>query len=214
MKIYDISVTVPIAPVFPGDPITILSRVANIKDGSHCNLTKVSMCLHAGTHADAPLHFVDDTASIEKLSPALFVGETRIVTVYKKEGDIEAADLKPFDVKGGERILIKTRNSIDGHISGTEFYSDFCALAPSAAQYLVECGITLVGIDYASIGHGDSSAQTHRILLAAGIAVLEWLDLSSVKDGDYFLSAAPVKIAGAEGSPTRALLLDFEDNKN
>jgi arylformamidase len=210
MKIYDISVTVPVAPVFPGDPITRLSRVANIKDGSKCNLTEVSMCLHAGTHADAPLHFVDGAASIEKLSPSLFVGKTRLVTIYKKEGNIEAADLKHFGIQSGERLIIKTHNSIDGHIADPEFYTDFCALAPSAAQYLVDCGVSLVGIDYASIGQGDSNTQTHRILLAAGIAVLEWLDLSSVKDGRYFLSAAPIKIAGAEGSPTRALLFDFE----
>ncbi len=210
MKIYDISVTIPKAPVYPGDPKTELSRISNIIDGSEYNLTEVSMCLHAGTHADAPLHFIDGGASIEKLSSALFIGEARVITIYKEVGNIEAADFAPFDLKRGERLLIKTRNSVDEHINAREFYLEFCALSPSAAEYLVKSGVSLVGIDYASIGGGETNSQTHRTLLSANIAVLEWLDLSAVPDGRYFLSAAPIKIAGAEGAPARALLIDFE----
>jgi arylformamidase len=210
MKIYDISVTVPNAPVFPGDPKTELRRAASISDGSMCNLTAVSMCVHAGTHADAPVHFIDGAPSIDSIDPALFCGKAQVVTVYKKQGQIEAGDLEPLSIKLGERLLFKTRNSVDGHVVDKDFYMDFCALAPSAADYLAKRGVTLVGIDYASIGAGDNTAATHKILLGAGIGVLEWLSLGDVPDGGYFLSAAPLKIAGAEGAPLRALLFDFE----
>ena len=209
MKIYDISVTVPDAPVYPGDPVTVIQRAANISSGDACNLTTISMCVHAGTHADAPLHFIDGAPSIETLDPALFCGDARVVTIYKECGQIEAADLKPLSIKRGERLLLKTRNSIDGHVFDKDFYIDFCAIAPSAADYLTKCGITLVGIDYASIGAGENTVQTHKILLCSGIAVLEWLNLGEVSDGKYFLSAAPLKVSGSEGAPSRALL--FED---
>lgn len=205
MKIIDISVKVPEAPVYPGDPKTKLLSVSSIKDGDIYNLTEITMSAHAGTHADAPLHFIDGGSSIDSLSPSKFCGEARVVTIYKKEGNIEKEDLVPLKLMKGERILFKTRNSVDGHITDKEFYKDFCALSPSAAQYLVDSGVALAGIDYASIGAGGSIAETHRILLSAGIAVLEWLNLEKVCDGNYFLSAAPIKIA-AEGAPARALL--------
>ncbi|HEX2938324.1 MAG TPA: cyclase family protein, partial [Ruminiclostridium sp.] len=106
-----------------------------------------------------------------------------------------------------ERLLFKTRNSIDGHIFDRDFYMDFCAVSADAARFLTDKGTALVGIDYASIGSGESMAQTHRILLEAGVAVLEWLNLTDVCDGEYFLSAAPIKLA-AEGAPVRALLFE------
>lgn len=205
MEIIDISVCVPDAPVYPGDPKTELRRVLKISGGSDCNLTEVSMSVHAGTHADAPLHFIDSGMPVDSLNPSLFCGRARVVTVYKKSGDIEADDIRKLDIKKGERILFKTRNSIDGHVKGSEFYLDFCAVAPSAARYLADKGIILAGIDYASIGHGDGMTETHTVLLKSGAAVIEWLDLSYAGDGFYFLSAAPVKLR-AEGAPCRALL--------
>jgi arylformamidase len=217
MKIYDISVTIPDAPVYPGDPVTKLHRAMSISDGAACNLTSISMCVHAGTHADAPLHFIDGAVSVDKLDPSLFCGEARVVTVYKEKGQIEADDLIPLSIKRGERLLFKTRNSIDGHICASgeayekDFYMNFCAFAPSAAGYLAEHGAALVGIDYASIGAGDYTVPTHKIILGSGIAALEWLNLGAVPDGNYFLSAAPLKIAGAEGAPVRALLFDNID---
>lgn len=207
MKIIDISVKVPEVPVYPGDPETKLLSVSSIKNGAVYNLTEVTMSAHAGTHADAPLHFIDGGSSIDSLSPSQFCGEARVVTIYKKEGNIEKEDLIPLNLRKGERILFRTRNSVDGHIKDKEFYMDFCALSPSAAQYLADSGAVLAGIDYASIGVGDSVAETHRILLSAGVVVLEWLDLEKVCDGAYFLSAAPIKIA-AEGAPARALLFE------
>lgn len=209
MKIYDISVTVPYSPVYPGDPETILSRAANIKDGSSYNLTEIKMSLHAGTHADSPLHFIDNAADISSLSLSPFAGNSRIITVYKKSGGVKMSDLEPFDIKSGERLLIRTRNSIDGHIADKNFYMDYCALEPSAAEFLKIRSAALVGIDYASIGGGSTNAETHRILLGAGIAVLEWLDLRPVDDGNYILCAAPLKIAGVEGAPVRAVLLEL-----
>ena len=210
MRIYDISVMIPDVPVYPGDPPTVIRRVENIKDGAEYNLTNVSMCVHTGTHVDAPLHYIDGAKSIDALDPDFFCGKARVAAVYKKSGQIEADDIKKLSIKRGERLLFKTRNSIDGHTTGKNYYNDFCALAPSAAKYLADCGVCLTGIDYASIGAGSDTAATHKILLKAGVAVLEWLDLSKVEDGEYFLSAAPLKIAGSEGAPVRALLFDYK----
>lgn len=208
MKIYDISVAVPDAPAYPGDPEASLRRVRSMENGDVCNLTEVHMCVHSGTHADSPLHFIDGEPSIDLTDPALFCGKARVVTVYKKTGQIEREDLEPIEVKKGERILFKTRNSLDGHIGDRVFYGNFCALSLGAAEYLSERGAVLVGIDYASIGAGEATAPTHRIILGARIAVLEWLDLRGVDDGEYFLTAAPLKFAGAEGAPVRALLFE------
>jgi arylformamidase len=209
MIIYDISVKIPYTPVYPGDPQTKLKQVGTIKACGY-NLTEISMCAHAGTHVDAPLHFIDGAESIEALEPDLFCGKATVKTIYKKSGQIEEEDLKGMKIQRGERLIFKTRNSIDGHIKDRDFYKDFCSLTPSAAQYLVKHDVRLVGIDYASIGSGDTNAQTHLILLKAGTAVLEWLDLGAVEDGEYFLSAAPLKITGSEGAPARALLIDFK----
>jgi arylformamidase len=209
MKIYDISVTLPEAPVFPSDPPTELRRTQNISEGSVCNLSSISICVHAGTHADAPLHFIDGAPSIDRLDPAVFCGKARVVTVYKREGQIADSDLMPLEVKKGERLIIKTRNSIDRHVFDKKFYLDFCALATSATVYLAQSGVALVGIDYASIGSMAETVETHKALLGAGVVALEWLNLASVPDGEYFLSAAPLKIAGAEGAPARALLFDL-----
>ena len=204
MKIYDISVKIPDAPVYPGDPVTRLRRAASIADGAECNLTALTLSAHAGTHADAPLHFIDGAQSIDTLDPAVFCGEARVVTVFKAQGNIEIEDLAPLSIQKGERILFKTRNSLDNHISDKEFYKDFCAFSEEAGAYLAERGPALVGIDYASIG----GPAAHRAVLGAGIAALEWLDLRSITDGRYFLTAAPIKISGAEGAPARALLFD------
>lgn len=205
MKIYDISVAVPGTPSYPGDPETEILKAAEIKKGDDYNLTAVKMSLHAGTHADAPLHFIKGGSSIEQIPPETFVGCCRVITVYKDSGGINADDVKSYDIKRGERLLLRTRNSIDGHIVSADFYKDYCAIEPSAAKYLIDKGVTLVGIDYASAG----DSKTHKIFLKAGVALLEWLDLRLIKDGSYFLSAAPLKIK-AEGAPARALLIDFE----
>jgi arylformamidase len=204
MNIYDISVRIPDAPVYPGDPETRLHRALNIADKDQCNLTEITMSAHAGTHADSPLHFIGGGMAIDALDPAVFCGTARVVTVYKAQGDIEKEDLAPLSIQKGERILFKTRNALDGHIVDREFYKDFCGFSAEAAAYLAQIGPVLVGIDYASIG----GPEAHRAVLGAGIAALEWLDLRRVADGRYFLSAAPLKIGGAEGAPARALLFD------
>lgn len=207
MRITDISVTVPYVPTYPGDPDANFKQILTIKNGSVCNLTELSMSVHAGTHADAPLHFIDGGAAIDTLPPDLFCGAVRVVTIYKTTGNIEADDIVRHNIGKGERILFRTRNSIDGHIFDKDFYADFCGLSPSAARYLVNQEIILAGIDYASIGAGKDTVETHRILLGAGVAVLEWLNLSEVDHENYILFAAPMKLA-AEGAPVRALLID------
>lgn len=208
MRIYDLSPALPDVPVFPGDPETVITRVLNLKDGATCNLSSISASLHAGTHADAPLHFIEGGRSIAELPLERFVGPARVVTV-NVPGNITGKDITGLDVRPGERILLKTRNSLQNYYSRSRFEPGFCALEPDAATYLSGQGAALVGIDYASIGTGETNSETHRIILGSHTAVLEGIDLSAVPDGDYFLCAAPIKVTGGDGAPVRALLMDF-----
>ena len=192
MQIIDVSV--PVRPgmiTYPGDPEVRLDRVSSIADGDAANLSRLDLGVHSGTHVDAPLHFVDGGASVETLPLDVLVGPCVVV-----EG-LDAAAVPA----GAERVLFKTRNS--RLWEREEFAEDFVALDAEAARALVAGGVRLVGIDYLSIG----DEEAHRILLGAGVVVVEGLDLREVEPGEYRLVCAPLKLVGAEGAPARVLLL-------
>jgi arylformamidase len=189
-----IDVSVPVRPgmiTYPGDPEVRLERVSSIADGDVANLSRLDLGVHSGTHVDAPLHFVDGGASVEKLPLDVLVGPGVVV-----EG------LDPAAVPAGaERVLFKTPNS--RLWERDEFAEDFVALDGEAARALVAGGVRLVGIDYLSIG----DEEAHRILLGAGVVAVEGLDLREIEPGEYRLVCAPLKLVGAEGAPARVLLL-------
>lgn len=208
MRIYDISRTLPDTPVYPGDPPTVLTRLLRVADGAPCNLTQISASLHAGTHADAPFHFLDGGPAVESLPPEVFVGPAYVAEIAKAAPSlIDRDDLAGLSIAPGQRLLVKTYNS-DRH--GTSFAPDYCSFTPEAACYLVQRGVRLIGIDGPSVGRDEGSTQVHRTLLGAGIGILEGLALAGIGQGSYFLSAAPVKIRGVDGSPVRALLIRFD----
>ena len=190
MKIYDITKELLSAPVFPGDPTPIMLRKQQISEGDACNLSTISMCLHNATHIDAPLHFIDDGKSAESLELETFIGDCKVVAFH--EPDITGADIDEIP-EGTTRLLIKGYGK--------------ARLTKSAAYALCDRGISLVGIDHATVGTDRDCADVHKILLSSDIAILEGLDFSSVPSGDYLLIAPPLKINGADGVPTRALLI-------
>lgn len=193
MTVYDITAELTAAEVYPGDPVTKVTRVRRIKSGDGCNLTAVSMCTHAGTHLEAPLHFIDSGLSVNELDLALFIGECSVVACNGFCDDITGADIERLVQKGTRKVLFKTVGR--------------CRLTRSAAFALVNIGVELVGIDAISIAPEDDEESVHRELMSAGIAVLEGLVLRHVRSGSYTLVALPMKIDGVEAAPCRAILL-------
>lgn len=190
MIIYDITPDIFSAKLYPGDSEPILENRAQIKTGSDYNLSDISMCLHTGAHIDAPLHFLDDGDSVDRLSPSKFVGRC---VVREANGPITAEWIEknlPWDCK---RLIIKCDSN--GY------------LMDNAVFELCRFNIELVGIDSVSIASEENEGSVHRELLNNGIAVLEGIDLTDIAPGEYFLFAPPIKIGGAEAAPCRALLI-------
>jgi arylformamidase len=160
-----------------------------------------------GTHVDAPDHFLNNGKTVEKLLLSVLSG--RAYVLYLPEVDlITASILKKAEIPPRtRRILFKTRNSDYWTRQLREFQTDFVALSPDAAQYLVDRSVKLIGIDYLSIAPYHQGLLTHQILLKAGIVILEGLDLSAVSPGRYSLYCLPLKLAGSDGAPARAILI-------
>ena len=191
MKIYDISRDLIKSPPYPGDEPPRLKAVHRMKDGESYNLTRLETSMHAGTHVDAPLHFIADGNDIASLPLAQFVGDCVVLTVPKTPLDAMYFMKRPF----APRILL--------HGEGQ--------LTESAIGYLYNQGCLLIGTDKQSIGSYSDELSVHVALLGYGVAVLENLDLRDVPDGRYTLYAAPLKISGAEGAPCRAILVSQEE---
>ena len=202
MRIYDVSVPVrPGMVVYEGDPPTLLERVASLSDGDVVNLSRVSFSAHAGTHVDAPLHFLEGAPAVEALPLEVLVGHAHVIDATGVTGAIDAAALEALELPGDvERIVFKTTNS-DLWNRG-EFVDDFVQIAPDAAEALA-ARVRLVGVDYLSVG----PPETHRALLSAGVVVVEGLDLREIAPGPYHLVSLPLKLVGSDGAPARTVLI-------
>jgi arylformamidase len=204
-KLYD--VTVPLSadvPTYPGDPPYRSEFVRSILDGESCNLTRLSMGAHSGTHVDAPYHFLADGATVDQIPLDILIGKARVVEMAALE-HIDRADLERVDLRDDIRVLFKTRMS--GQLRQPLFQENFVYLTPDAASYLAKVGIKLVGIDYLSIERfGSRDFEAHHALLGAGVVIVEGLDLSAVEPGEYDLTCLPLRLAGAEGAPARVIL--------
>jgi arylformamidase len=208
MKTYDISV--PITPgmvVWPGDPAVSMQRVSKIEAGDNANVTHLSLSAHTGTHVDAPYHFLPNGDTLEKVPLSQMMGRAYVlhlpaVDLISAEV-LEQAEIPPRT----RRILFKTRNSEIWERGETEFQTDFVALPPDGAQYLVDRGVKMVGIDYLSIAPFKQSRPVHEILLKAGVFILEGVNLSEVAQGRYTLYCLPLNLQGVDGAPARAVLM-------
>ncbi|MCS7043605.1 MAG: cyclase family protein [Bryobacteraceae bacterium] len=189
--------------VWPGDAAARIERVESLEQGGAYNLTRLAMSAHTGTHVDAPLHFLAGGAAIDAMPAEAMIGPARVVRV---EGEAIRAGDVPDDVERGARILFRTRNSERDLFGGT-FHEDYVYLARDAAEKLAQAGALLVGIDALSVsGFREDPAETHRVLLGAGVWILEGIRLGGVAPGEYELVCVPLRIEGADGAPARALL--------
>ncbi|MEP6539286.1 MAG: cyclase family protein [Bryobacteraceae bacterium] len=193
-------------PHWPGDPVPSMARGLDMDLGDICNARYLTMSAHTGTHMDAPLHFVNNSESIDRMPLTAAIGPARVIRIEHNEF-IGPEELEQHNIQPGERILFKTGSVWDP----TQFKKTFVACNAAGARHLVERKVQTVGIDYLSIGayEGDG-VETHQILLGAGIWVIEGLDLTQVEPGNYDLICLPLKILGGDGAPARAVVRKIE----
>ena len=192
MKIYDISQELMGCVVYPGDKAPEKELVCDMAKGDLYNLTNISLCAHNGTHIDAPAHFVKDGKTVEEIDLEKFIGECIVVSF---NGEINAEDAK----KLAEQENLPKRILIKGNATVTE----------DAAKVFADKGIYLLGCESQSVGPEASPMAVHKILLEKEVVLLEGIRLKEVKEGEYLLCAQPVNIAGSDGAPCRAILIEF-----
>ena len=196
-------------PVWPGDPGIVLEQESSLAAGDPYNLSRLSCGVHTGTHIDAPLHFIQGGKAVDELPLEALVGPARVIHLLDVDEvtpqELEQANL-PLDTR---RLLLRTRNSELWRRRDTAFRTDFVALTQEAAIWIVSHGIRLIGMDYLSVQrYSDAEPITHRILLEAGVVIVEGLDLAQVPAGEFHLVCLPLRLEGAEGAPARAILVE------
>jgi len=208
MRTYDVTLTITHdMPVWPGDTPPILVRKGSIDKGDNANTSEVTLSVHTGTHVDAPDHFLNNGKTIEQISLDTLLGRAYVLHLPDVK-QITAAVLETADIPPRtRRLLFKTRNSEYWAKGIKEFQTGFTGLTEDAAQFLVDRNVRLVGVDYLSVAPYKQSRPTHRLLLEAGVVVLEGLDLSHVSQGRYTLTCLPLKLGGSDGAPARVILV-------
>ena len=194
-------------PVYEGDAPMRFEFLKDMRKGDALTLSAYSLGAHSGTHIDAPMHFVLGGASIDRVPLEALIGPARVIDIPDAVQAIDAAELGRHPWRGAQRIIFRTRSSQRGWMKSPTFHRDFAYVAPDAAQLLADAGVLLVGIDYISAEQfGAAAPRTHRILLGKGIPIVEGLALEAVPAGDYDLIVLPMKVAGHDGAPARAVL--------
>ncbi|MCC6390578.1 MAG: cyclase family protein [Bryobacterales bacterium] len=167
-------------PQWPGDPPFDSWLSAAIARGDEANVTTVTLCAHTGTHVDAPLHYLPGAAAVEALPLDVLIGPATVASLPNPPA--------------AERLLLKV------HTPGEDALSP--ALTPEQIRTLLNTGVKLLGVDRLSVG----DAEVHRLLLHAGVVIVEGLDLSAAEPGEYDFVCLPIKLESADGAPARAVL--------
>ena len=197
MKIYDISQEVFSCQVYPGDPTPEKKVLSNMENGELYNLTAFSMCAHNGTHIDAPFHFIKEGKTVNAIDLEAVVG---MAYVAEHQGIVSGADAvkiikkaKEQNPEASKRILIKGQAEV----------------SLEASKVFASSEILLLGNESQTVGPEDAPMAVHQLLLGANVLLLEGICLTEVSEGVYFLNAAPLNLAEADGAPCRALLIDI-----
>lgn len=196
MKIYDISQEVYGCMVFPGDIAPEREELMRMSEGSLYNLSALRMCVHNGTHVDAPFHFINEGKRIDELALEHFVGKAYVAehegTVTAEDAERMLANAVASDVQAAKRILIKGK----------------AVVSAEAARVFAGAGIFLIGNESQTVGPEDAPMEAHLILLGAEVVLLEGIRLGEVPEGVYMLNAAPLNLGGSDGAPCRAILME------
>ena len=209
MRYYDISLSLSPDTVrwVVAPPLEVHER-RRMQRGDEVNASALTVSVHAGTHLDAPLHFVPDGAAIDALPLERFIGPA-LVHHVDAERYITEAHVQALPLDGVTRVLFKTRNS--ELLGRREYTPDFTAFSVEAARALVARGVELVGLDYLSVAHADEQVPVHRAFLDHGVILLEGVDLSAITPGRYELICFPLRLRGLDGAPCRAVLRELGD---
>lgn len=205
--IYDVSLPIVNGGlVYPGNPDIHIELQQAIAQGAGANVSSLAFGSHTGTHVDAPKHFFDDGAGVDTLPLNVLMGPAVLIVMADDVMAVGEEQLRLHELKGHTRVLIKTRNS--SYIRERDFHRDYTYLAPDGAAYLVSLGVRLVGVDYLSVEQFHSGHhRTHRTLLEQSVIIIEGLDLSAPPGGPYDLRCLPLRLAGLDGAPARAVLV-------
>lgn len=207
MRTIDISMPVHAGmPSFPGDPPVHAAPVRQVDRGDPYNLSVWTLGSHAGTHVDPPRHFLPDGGGADRLDLAVLNGPCRVVDVGEGATTIGAAEVGRVP-SGTTRVLFRSSNSRRWD-AGASFFPDYVALTLSAAKDLLARGVRLVGVDALSVESDPSERfPVHRLLLGAGVAILEGLRLGEAPEGEYEIRCLPLRWVGGDGAPCRAVLV-------
>jgi arylformamidase len=206
-NVYDISILLGLEDAtYPGDDPYSREEISSIAAGAAYNLSTLTLSTHAGTHIDAPAHFIETAKTIDQYGAEKFLLPAHVIYVEDKES-IKPDSLDILKMKRGDALLFKTANSMSGLSRSGLFSEKFVYMSQEAASLCIDLQASLVGIDYISIDRYDDEAPVHRKLLQKDVMILESIDLKHVPPGEYTLICPPLKIKGAEASPVRALLL-------
>lgn len=212
-RVHDLTLGIEDAqPGWPGDPPVQITSWARLRDGAEAEVSEVRMGTHAGTHVDAPAHFLPGGATVDRLPLDVLVGDAQVVDLRGAPGPIGPVELEGAGVERATvRLLLKTDNSAAWHPRPATMPERYVALAPEGAAWLVERGVRLVGIDGISVdGASSCGYPVHRLLLAAGVVVVEALDMAAIGPGRYRLACLPLLLMGADGAPVRVVVQSLD----
>ena len=206
-KWIDISLTLKSNMVhWPGDPPFSIERVREMDQDDTVNLSKITMGSHSGTHVDAPVHFIKGAKGVDRILFDTLIGPARLIEIADADA-IKEEELAGRGIKKCERILLRTRKSLNKLLHKNTFAEDFVYMEKDAAEFLVSRGIKTLGVDYLSVGgYKKNGPDVHRLLLGAGILIIEGLDLSETPPGLYDMICLPMKILDSDGAPARVIL--------
>ena len=192
MIVYDITQESTTCQSYPGVEPAQRIMTQRIADGEPCNVSKIIQMAHNGTHCDAPLHFIEGGKAIDEVPVDVFVGECVLI---EREGYITRECAKEDIARGLKRIIYK------GDVEMTE----------EGAEEFAVSDVLLIGNESSTFGPVSAPERVHRILLGAGICLLEGVRPSHVPSGQYIISAAPILYKGSDGCPCRAVLIDVNN---
>lgn len=206
----DISLTIhPGMPYWPDNPAVKIEPSQCLAHGDVCNVSKLTIGTHTGTHVDGINHFIKGGMGIDQMPLDATIGRARVIEI-KDPKQIKVAEIEPHNIQEGERILFKTKNSTNALRSDT-FVEDFVHISTDAAKYLAAKKVRTVGVDYLSVGGYEGNVvEVHHALLGSGIWAIEGLDLSQIEPGLYDLICLPIKLKDGDGGLARAILRPIE----
>ena len=211
MVLHDISL--PIGSdllTWPGDPAAEVVPRKQISRGDPANVSELRVGTHTGTHVDPPVHFVEGTAGIDRVSLDVLFGQAVVADARGLRGALGPVELDGLGVPDGtERLILRTDNSDIWRRLPTTFPDEYVCLSPEGAKWVVASGLRLIGVDFLSIEQkGAEGHPAHVELLTNGVVIVEGLNLGDIAPGQYTLACLPLRIKDGDGGPARAMLIE------